>query len=88
MIFDFLHITDVGFSARGLVLTKFDMFVSKLLFDITRGDILQHGRVRVRAHAMCEESLRRQFDKDPRNVSAEIVSGAPSFSISTSKVVI
>ena len=88
MIFDFLHITDVGFSARGLVLTKFDMFVSKLLFDITCGDILQHGRARVRAHAMCEESLRRQFDKDPRNVSAEIVSGALSFSISTSKVVI
>ena len=88
MIFDFLHITDVGFSARGLVLTKFDMFVSKPLFDITRGDILQHGHARVRAHAMCEESLRRQFDKDPRNVSAEIVSGAPSFSISTSKVVI
>ena len=88
MIFDFLHITDVGFSARGLVLTKFDMFVSKVLFDVTRGDTLQHERARVRAHTMCEESLRRRFDKDPRDVPAEIVSGAPSFSISTSKVVI
>ena len=71
-----------------LVLTKFDILVSKVLFDIARGDILQHERARTRAHAMCEESLRRRFDKNPRNVPAEIISGAPFFSISTSKVVI
>ena len=63
-----------------LVLTRFDIVVSKVIFDIARGDIQQHERARARAHAMCEESLRRRFNKDPKDVPAEIVSGASPFS--------
>jgi hypothetical protein len=64
-----------------LVLTKFDIVVSEVLSDIAPDDVLQRERARARAHAMCEDSLRRRFDKDPRDVPTEIVSGASSFSI-------
>ena len=62
-----------------LVLTKFDIVVSEVLFDIARDDVLQHERARARAHAMYEDSLRRRFDKDPRDVPAAIVSGICTF---------
>ena len=58
-----------------LVLTKFDAVVSNVLYDIYRGDAQQHEHARAGAHAMCEDSLRHRFEKDPRDVPAEIVSG-------------
>ena len=58
-----------------LVLTKFDAVVSEVLFDIARGDVLQYERARARAHANYEDSIRRRFDQDPRDVPIEIVSG-------------
>jgi hypothetical protein len=64
-----------------LVLTKFDAVVSDVLFDIARGDVQQYGRAKATAHAMCEDSLRRRFDKDPRDVLAEIVSSTYSLSL-------
>lgn len=64
-----------------LVLTKFDIVVSEVLFDIARGDVLQYERARVRARAMYEDSLRRRFDKGPRDVPAEIISGTYSLSL-------
>ena len=58
-----------------LVLTKFDEVVSEVLFDIARGNVLQYERARARAHANYENSIRRRFDQDPRNVPVELVSG-------------
>ena len=58
-----------------LVLTKFDVVVSEVLVDTTHGDVLQYERARARAHAICEDSIRRRFGKDPRDVPTEIVSG-------------
>ena len=58
-----------------LVLTKFDEAVSEVLFDIARGNVLQYERARARAHANYENSIRRRFDQDPRNVPVELVSG-------------
>ena len=57
-----------------LVLTKFDEAVSEVLFDIA-GDVLQYERARVTAHANYEDSIWRRFDKDPRDVPVELVSG-------------
>jgi len=71
-----------------LVLTKFDTVVSEVLFDIARGDVQQHNRARARAHAMYEDSCRRLFHKDPRDVPAEIVSGAYSLSLHTLRRVV
>ncbi|KAN0133594.1 hypothetical protein V8E53_008582 [Lactarius tabidus] len=62
-----------------LVLTKFDAVVSKVLFDIYRGDARQHEHARAGAHATYEDSLRRRFDKEPRDVLAEIVSVNPRY---------
>jgi hypothetical protein len=67
-----------------LVLTKFDMVVSEMLFNIARSDVLQYERARVKAHAIYEAALRRRFDKDPRDVPAEIVSGIYSLLLYTS----
>jgi hypothetical protein len=64
-----------------LVLTKFDVVVSKVLFDIYRGDARQYEHARTGAHTMYQDSLRRRFDKDPRDVPAEIVSGTHSLSV-------
>ena len=65
-----------------LVFTKFDVVVSRVLFDIAGGNAQYHERARARAYAMCEESCRRLFHKDPRDVPAEIVSGIYSFFLS------
>ena len=59
-----------------LAFTKFDVVVSKVLFDIARGDTLQYEGARAEAHANCEHSIRRRFGEDPRDVPAEIVSSA------------
>ena len=69
-----------------LVFTKFDVVVSKLLFDIARGDARQHKRARARARAMCEDSCRRLFHK--ASVPAEIVSGTCSLSLYTLRRVV
>ena len=64
-----------------LAFTKFDVVVSKVLFDIARGDVLQYEGARAEAHANFERSIRRRFGQDPRDVPAEIVSGAYSLSL-------
>jgi hypothetical protein len=57
-----------------LVFTKFDMFCSQVLFDITGGDTQYHERAKVKAQQICEESCHRLLGKQPRDVPAEIVS--------------
>ncbi|KAI9451140.1 hypothetical protein BJY52DRAFT_1191197 [Lactarius psammicola] len=71
-----------------LVFTKFDMVVSEVLFDIARGDARQHELARSRAHEMCENSCRRLFNKDPRDVPAEIVSEKPRYADLIEKLVV
>jgi hypothetical protein len=61
-----------------VVFTKFDVVVSRVLFDIG-GNAQYHERARARAYTMYEESCRRLFRKDPRDVPVEIVSGISSF---------
>jgi hypothetical protein len=70
-----VYVADVSSVPVILVLTKFDAVLSEMLFDIARSDVLQYERARVKAHAIYEDALRRRFDKDPRDVPAEIVSG-------------
>ena len=57
-----------------LVFTKFDVVVSQVLFDIG-GDAQHHAHARTSAITMYEESCRRLFHKESRDVPAEIVSG-------------
>ena len=64
-----------------LVLTKFDEVVSKVPVDTAHGDMLQYEHARARAHAICGDSIRRRFGKDPKDVPAEIVSGTYSLSL-------
>jgi hypothetical protein len=58
-----------------LVLTKFDLVVSQVLLDRFSGAPQYHERARASAHTMYEEFCRHIFDKEPRDVPAEIVSG-------------
>ncbi|KAH9170100.1 hypothetical protein EDB89DRAFT_1980563 [Lactarius sanguifluus] len=51
-----------------LVFTKFDVVVSKVLFDIPRGDAQPHERAKAQALEMLEESCHRLFHKDSRVV--------------------
>jgi hypothetical protein len=62
-----------------LVFTKFDLVVSQVLLDSFSGTPRHHERARASAHTMYEESCRRIFDKEPRDVPAETVSGIYSF---------
>ena len=62
-----------------LVITKFDLVVAQVLLDSFSGAPQHHQRARASAHTMYEESCRRIFDKEPREVPAEIVSGIYSF---------
>ena len=62
-----------------LVITKFDVVVSQVLLDSFSDAPQQLNRARDSAHRMSEESCRRIFDKEPREVPAEIVSGIRSF---------
>jgi hypothetical protein len=71
-----------------LVLTKFDAVVSEMLVDIPRGDVLRYERASVTARVTCEDSLRRRFDKDPRDVPAEIVSAEPIYADLIEKLVV
>ncbi|KAN0136278.1 hypothetical protein V8E53_005883 [Lactarius tabidus] len=57
-----------------LVFTKFDMVVSQVLLDRFSGAPQHYERARASAHTTCEESCRRIFDKEPRDIPAEIVS--------------
>ncbi|KAN0136731.1 hypothetical protein V8E53_005501 [Lactarius tabidus] len=57
-----------------LVLTKFDLVVSQVLLDRFSGAPQYHEGARASAHAMYEEFCRHIFDKEPRDVPAEIVS--------------
>ncbi|KAF8267151.1 hypothetical protein EI94DRAFT_1802156 [Lactarius quietus] len=61
-----------------LVFTKFDVVVSQVLFDIG-GDAQHYERARTRAYTMFEDSCRRLFRRDPRDVPAEIVSEKSRF---------
>jgi hypothetical protein len=61
-----------------LVFTKFDVLVSQALFDIG-GDAQHYERAWTRAITIYEESCRRLFHKEPRDVPAEIVSEKPKF---------
>ena len=62
-----------------LVMTKFDLVVSQVLSDSFSGAPQHHERAWVSAHTMYEESCRRIFDKEPRDIPVEIVSGIYSF---------
>ena len=62
-----------------LVITKFDVVVSQALFDGFSGAPQQLNCAQDSAHRMYEESCRRVFEKEPREVPAEIVSGIHSF---------
>jgi hypothetical protein len=62
-----------------LVFTKFDLVVSQVLLDRFSGAPQHYERARASAHTACEESCRRIFAKEPRDVPAEIVSGIYSF---------
>ncbi|KAI9438740.1 hypothetical protein H4582DRAFT_2076367 [Lactarius indigo] len=55
-----------------VVFTKFDVVVSQVRLDSPDE---AHERARTRAHTIYEDSCRRLFHKDPRDVPAEIVSG-------------
>ncbi|KAI9456382.1 hypothetical protein BJY52DRAFT_563201 [Lactarius psammicola] len=57
-----------------VVFTKFDVVVSQVRLDGPTGEPQHHERARARAHRMYEDSCRRIFHKDPRDVPAEIVS--------------
>jgi GTP-binding protein EngB required for normal cell division len=63
-----------------LVITKFDLVVAQVLLDSFSGAPQRHERARASAHTMYEESCRRIFDKEPREVPAEIVSEKAKFS--------
>jgi hypothetical protein len=58
-----------------LVFTKFDLVVSRVHLDSFSGAPQDRERARARAHTMYDESCRHIFDKEPRDVPAEIVSG-------------
>jgi hypothetical protein len=58
-----------------LVFTKFDLVVSQVLLDNFSGEPQHHEHARAGARTMYEESCRRIFNKEPRNVPAEVVSG-------------
>jgi hypothetical protein len=62
-----------------LVLTKFDLVVSQVLLDRFSGAPQYIEGARASAHTMYEEFCRHMFDKEPRDVPAEIVSGMYSF---------
>ena len=62
-----------------LVITKFDHIVSQVFLDSFSGAPRQHDRARDSAHAMYRELCRRLFDKEARDIPAEIVSGIYSF---------
>jgi hypothetical protein len=61
-----------------LVLTKLDLVISQVLLDRFSGAPQYHEGARASAHTMYEESCRHMFDKEPRDVPAEIVSGINS----------
>ncbi|KAI9456396.1 hypothetical protein BJY52DRAFT_1381678 [Lactarius psammicola] len=63
-----------------IVFTKFDVVVSQVLFDVAGGDTQHHERARVKAHIMYEDSCRRVFHKEPRDMPAVVVSQKPRFS--------
>ena len=65
---------------RGLVpvliaLTKFDLLVSRVQFDITRGVFPRHEDPGARAHVMYEDLCRSLFHKDSKDVPTVIFSG-------------
>lgn len=59
-----------------LVLTQFDLVVSRVLFDIAGGDPQHHERAKVKAQDMVEASCSRLL----RDVPVEIISSTyPSY---------
>ena len=62
-----------------LVITKFDTVVSQVLLDSFSDAPQQLNRARDSANIMYEDSCRRAFDKEPRAIPSEIVSGICSF---------
>ncbi|KAH9018535.1 hypothetical protein EDB85DRAFT_2294485 [Lactarius pseudohatsudake] len=62
-----------------IVFTKFDLLVSRVQFEITRGDIQTHEHPGVRAHAMYENLCGSLFHRDPKDVPAVIFSEKPAY---------
>ena len=58
-----------------IVFTKFDLLVSRVQFDVTRGVIQKHEHPGARARAMYEDLCRSLFHKDPKDVPTVIFSG-------------
>lgn len=61
-----------------VVLTKFDVVVSRMLVGPEGRNSQQDERARTRAYTQCEESCRSLFGTEPKDVPAEIVSGSIS----------
>ncbi|KAH9003566.1 hypothetical protein EDB86DRAFT_3100095 [Lactarius hatsudake] len=57
-----------------IVFTKFDLLVSRVQFDTTRGDVQTHEHPGAKAHAMYENLCGSLFHKDPKHVPAVIFS--------------
>ena len=62
-----------------IVLTKFDMVVSRMLVRPGGRNSQHDERARTRAYTQCEESCRSLFCTEPKDVPAEIISGSISF---------
>ncbi|KAF8269504.1 hypothetical protein EI94DRAFT_1828906 [Lactarius quietus] len=67
------EILNIGKVPVILVFTKFDVVVSRVLFNIAGGDPQQYERARAHAHTMYQDSRPRLFRKDPSDVPAQIV---------------
>ena len=74
-----VNLTDMVSVPIVIAFTKFDAVVSRVLIDMAGGNTQDYERARVRAYTMYEESCRRLFLKDPRDVPVEIVSGIYTF---------
>jgi hypothetical protein len=66
-----------------VVFTKFDVLISQILLGQVLGSPSDERqsveRARARAHKMYDDLCHRLFHKDPKDVPAEIVSGAFKF---------
>lgn len=58
-----------------IVFTKFDLLVSRVQFDITRGVFKEHEHPGSRAHMMYKDLCRSLFRECPKDVPAAIFSG-------------
>jgi hypothetical protein len=64
-----------------VVATKFDLLVSKTLFDIADGDTRFYDQARATAHKRYEHSCRSLFPRDIRDVLVETISSTSISSV-------